>query len=41
MGIVQTGRAPEQLVGQFGDYDQLFSALLDGGDFNCTTYGGR
>ncbi|RWM38708.1 type 1 glutamine amidotransferase [Mesorhizobium sp.] len=38
MGILQTGRTPEQLIGQFGDYDQLFSALLDGGDFNCTTY---
>ncbi|WP_292675134.1 type 1 glutamine amidotransferase [Mesorhizobium sp.] len=38
MGILQTGRAPEQLIGKFGDYDQLFSSLLDGGDFNWTTY---
>jgi GMP synthase-like glutamine amidotransferase len=38
IGILQTGRTPEELREKHGDYDDLFKRLLAGRDFEFTTY---
>ncbi|MEG6508942.1 type 1 glutamine amidotransferase [Methyloligella sp. 2.7D] len=38
IGILQTGRPPEELRDEHGDYDTLFHALLDGNDFTFESY---
>lgn len=38
IGILQTGRAPDQLQEQFGDYNTFFVRLLDGKGFEFVTY---
>jgi len=38
IGILQTGRSPEMLVDDFGDYDQMFTKMLGGRGFEFTTY---
>ena len=38
LGILQTGRAPEALMEQTGDYDALFRDLLSGHGFDFVTY---
>jgi len=38
IGILQTGRAPDELRGQFGDYDAFFRQLLDGYGFTFETW---
>lgn len=38
IGILQTGRAPDDLVQKHGDYDGMFRRMLDGRGFEFTTY---
>lgn len=38
IGILQTGHAPDPMIGPFGDYDQLFEKLLSGNDFDFEVY---
>lgn len=38
IGILQTGRPPEQLVPKHGDYAQMFMRLLAGRDFTFDSY---
>jgi len=38
IGILQTGQAPEDLAGPYGDYPDLFSDLLDGHGFDFKTW---
>ncbi|WP_349361126.1 type 1 glutamine amidotransferase [Stappia sp.] len=38
IGILQTGRAPEELRAEHGDYDAMFRRLLDGFGFTFTTW---
>lgn len=38
IGILQTGRAPDDLLGKLGDYNTLFERLLDGNGFEFTTF---
>ena len=38
IGILQTGRAPDELRAQFGDYDAFFRRLLDGFGFTLQTW---
>jgi GMP synthase-like glutamine amidotransferase len=38
LGILQTGRAPEEVAKLHGDYDDLFKQLLAGRGFNFVTY---
>jgi len=38
IGILQTGRAPDELRAQFGDYDAFFRRLLDGFGFTFETW---
>ncbi|MDF1718948.1 MAG: type 1 glutamine amidotransferase [Antarcticimicrobium sp.] len=38
IGILQTGHAPDTLIGQMGDYDQMFETLLGGHGFTFDTY---
>ncbi|WP_424990681.1 type 1 glutamine amidotransferase [Fluviibacterium sp. S390] len=38
IGILQTGRTPEELRARHGDYDDLFKRLLDGRGFEFVTY---
>jgi len=38
IGILQSGHAPEALIGQTGDYDAIFARLLDGYGFTFQTW---
>ncbi len=38
IGILQAGTLPEELVGAFVDYDDMFRALFKGQEFEFTTY---
>ena len=38
LGILQTGHSPEDLYGDFGDYDAMFRDLLDGNGFEFQTW---
>jgi GMP synthase-like glutamine amidotransferase len=38
IGILQTGRTPEEMRGQYGDYDDMFKRLLADRDFDFVTY---
>lgn len=38
IGILQTGHSPEGLVADFGDYGDMFEALLGGRDFEFQVY---
>lgn len=38
IGILQTGHSPDMLKDEFGDYDELFPALLDGNGFEFETF---
>ena len=38
IGILQTGHAPDALIGEMGDYSDMFERLLGGRDFDFTTY---
>ena len=38
IGILQTGHVPDNLVGQNGDYDQIFSKFLDGHGFEIENW---
>ena len=38
IGLLQTGRAPEDLVEEHGDYDGMFRRMLAGRGFEFTTY---
>lgn len=38
IGILQTGHAPDELRGAFGDYDQMFRTMLGAGDFTFQTF---
>jgi len=38
IGILQTGHSPDTLIGQMGDYDELFRKLLDGYGFTFETF---
>ena len=38
IGILQTGHAPEDLIGASGNYDQMFRDLLAGHDFEFETW---
>ncbi len=38
IGILQTGRSPEEMREKHGDYDDLFKRLLDGRGFEFATY---
>ena len=38
IGILQTGRSPETLQKNFGDYNDLFMRLFKGQGFEFTTY---
>ncbi|WGI20270.1 type 1 glutamine amidotransferase [Amylibacter sp. IMCC11727] len=38
IGILQTGKSPEQLAPEFGDYGDMFERMLDGRGFEFTTY---
>ncbi len=38
IGILQTGRAPEAMLPEHGDYDELFQQLLSGRGFEFVTY---
>ncbi|MCO4838927.1 MAG: type 1 glutamine amidotransferase [Rhodobacteraceae bacterium] len=38
IGILQTGRTPDEMRDTHGDYDDLFKRLLDGRGFEFTTY---
>lgn len=38
IGILQTGRSPDELRDRHGDYDDLFKRMLDGRGFDFVTY---
>jgi GMP synthase-like glutamine amidotransferase len=38
IGILQTGLAPDQLMGEMGDYPDMFQRLLDGNGFTFKTW---
>lgn len=38
IGILQTGHAPDALIGETGDYDAMFSKMLGGHGFDFATY---
>jgi GMP synthase-like glutamine amidotransferase len=38
IGILQTGHAPDEVLGQIGDYDAMFRRLLDGHGFEFETF---
>jgi len=38
IGILQTGRTPDEMFDQHGDYDQQFRELLHGRGFTFETY---
>ncbi|PIB24096.1 glutamine amidotransferase [Amylibacter kogurei] len=38
IGILQTGHAPDELIGKHGDYDQMFARLLAGLGFEFETF---
>jgi GMP synthase-like glutamine amidotransferase len=38
IGILQTGRAPDELIARHGDYNEMFMALLAGRSMTFTTY---
>lgn len=38
IGILQTGRAPDELIPQHGDYNEMFMRLLAGSGRSFTTY---
>ncbi|MDB4073583.1 type 1 glutamine amidotransferase [Ascidiaceihabitans sp.] len=38
IGILQTGRTPDEMRAKYGDYDDLFKRLLDGRGFAFETY---
>ncbi|MFD2854280.1 type 1 glutamine amidotransferase [Seohaeicola zhoushanensis] len=38
IGILQTGHAPDELMGECGDYDQFFQKMLGETDFDFETY---
>ncbi len=38
IGILQTGHAPEEVLGSLGDYDAMFARLLGGAGFEFQTY---
>ncbi|MRU16453.1 type 1 glutamine amidotransferase [Roseovarius sp. A21] len=38
IGILQTGHAPEMVLGELGDYDTMFARLLDGHGFTFRTW---
>jgi GMP synthase (glutamine-hydrolysing) len=38
IGILQTGRSPEEMAAKHGDYDDLFKRLLDGRGFEFDSY---
>lgn len=38
IGILQTGKSPEQLAPAFGDYGNMFERMLDGRGFTFTIY---
>jgi GMP synthase (glutamine-hydrolysing) len=38
IGILQTGHAPQDLLGEFGDYNGMFETLLGGRGFDFDTY---
>lgn len=38
IGILQTGHAPDELMGEYGDYDQFFQKMLGETDFDFETY---
>ena len=38
IGILLTGHPPDELQGQFSEYDAMFAALLDGNGFTYETY---
>ncbi len=38
IGILQTGHAPEELLGKLGDYDAMFERLLGGHGFEFETF---
>lgn len=38
IGILQTGHAPDTLIDDTGDYDQMFSEMLDGHGFTFAPY---
>lgn len=38
IGILQTGHAPDMVLGELGDYDTMFQRLLDGQGFEFITY---
>ena len=40
IGILQTGHAPQDLLGEFGDYDLMFRNMLGGHGFTFDTYAG-
>ncbi|MEL7089665.1 MAG: type 1 glutamine amidotransferase [Planctomycetota bacterium] len=38
IGILQTGHAPDEVLGTLGDYDAMFQRLLDGHGFSFETF---
>ncbi|MBV7408854.1 MULTISPECIES: type 1 glutamine amidotransferase [Roseobacteraceae] len=38
IGILQTGHAPDEVLGSLGDYDAMFARLLDGHGFEFQTF---
>ena len=38
IGILQTGRSPDEMLAKYGDYDDLFKRLLAGRGFEIDTY---
>lgn len=38
IGILQTGHAPDEVLGTLGDYDTMFAQLLDGHGFEFQTF---
>jgi len=38
IGILQTGHAPDEVLGTLGDYDTMFARLLDGHGFEFETF---
>jgi len=38
IGILQTGRSPDEMIAEHGDYDQKFRELLQGEGFEFETY---
>ena len=38
IGILQTGHAPEEIIGEQGDYDAMFRRLLDGRGYSFITF---